>query len=388
MRLPTGVSLCAFGITLLSVIALLYQNSQSNKAAIYQQNERIQQLSKDLSELSKNIELLESEDQYVTNKKLETDIAATHKVFNKAKVSYEKMVDAKSQLKNTTFDKDFAQIITYLGDLNYASAESKLAKLDTDINTALAQLQALKGIDVASLTLAAEPPGSGYRRQKVAVDGREYVVDVATGDLGSTKVIVDTASNETCGNDCPVLALGDYAARNGAWAAVNGSYFCPASYPSCAGKTNSFDLLVMNKNKVYFNSDNNVYSTNPAVIFMGGSVRFVGKAQEWGRDTGIDSMLSNYPLLLMNGVSQFGGNDDSKMISSSNRSFVASKGNTVYIGVIHGVSVVGSAQVLKAMGMEHAMNLDSGGSTAMWVRGSYKVGPGRNIPNAILFISK
>jgi len=30
---------------------------------------------------------------------------------------------------------------------------------------------------------------------------------------------------------------------------INGSFFCPADYPTCAGKTGSFDLLVMNKNK-------------------------------------------------------------------------------------------------------------------------------------------
>jgi len=29
--------------------------------------------------------------------------------------------------------------------------------------------------------------------------------------------------------------------------------FCPSTYPQCAGKTNSFDTLLMNKNKVYFN---------------------------------------------------------------------------------------------------------------------------------------
>lgn len=31
--------------------------------------------------------------------------------------------------------------------------------------------------------------------------------------------------------------------------------------------------------------------------------------------------------------------------------------------------------------------LDNGGSTALW-SGGYKVGPGRNLPNVILFVSK
>ena len=35
--------------------------------------------------------------------------------------------------------------------------------------------------------------------------------------------------------------------------------------------------------------------------------------------------------------------------------------------------------------MSEALNLDQGGSTALW-SGGYRVGPGRNIPNAILFV--
>jgi exopolysaccharide biosynthesis protein len=59
-----------------------------------------------------------------------------------------------------------------------------------------------------------------------------------------------------------------------------------------------------------------------------------------------------------------------------------------YIGIIRGASVATAAKVLVAMGIEHAMNLDSGGSTALWVNGSYKAGPGRDIPNAIVFVRK
>ena len=143
----------------------------------------------------------------------------------------------------------------------------------------------------------------------------------------------------------------------------------------------------MNKDKVYFNSDNNVYSNNPAVIFGGGYIRFVSAASQWGRDTGIDSMISNYPLLVSGGNVVFGGDDDPKKGSKGNRSFVANKGNTVYIGVVRSATVAESARVMKALGMENALNLDNGGSTALW-SGGYKVGPGRNLPNAILFVSK
>jgi len=326
---------------------------------------------------------LENQDQYQINQALQTQVAQTKQVFNQAITVYEKLTD----LKKPNLEKDFATILNDLSTLNYATAAAKLAKLDTDIDQAVIAAQAVKGIDIASLTLSTTPPATGYQRQRVNVDGKDFVVDIVAGDLNSTRVIVDTASDSDCRDNCPVLPLATYVSRNGAFAGVNGTYFCPASYPSCAGKTNSFDLLVMNKNKVYFNSDNNVYSANPAVIFSDSSARFVARAQEWGRDTGVDGVISNFPLLLLGGQVQFGGDDDPKKSSVASRPFIATKGSVAYIGIVRGVTVAQCAKVLQSMGMENAMNLDSGGSTALWA-GGYKAGPGRDIPNAILFIRK
>ena len=143
----------------------------------------------------------------------------------------------------------------------------------------------------------------------------------------------------------------------------------------------------MNKNKTYFNSGNNVYSGNPAVIFGGNYIRFVGTVSEWGRDTGPNGVLSNFPLLLSGENISFGGDEDPKKGSKGNRSFVGATGSTVYIGVVHNATVAEAARVLSAMGMQGALNLDSGGSTALWNSG-YKVGPGRDIPNALLLVRK
>ena len=228
------------------------------------------------------------------------------------------------------------------------------------------------------------PPNAGYSRQSVSTDGGIFTVSIVSADISSTRVIVDTASTSDCGSNCPVLSLSDYVARNNGFAGINGTYFCPKDYASCAGKENSFDLLVMNKDKYYFNSGNNVYSNNPTVIFGSGYIRFVTSGSQWGRDTGVNGVLMNYPLLVFNGNITFGGDDDPKKGSKGNRSFVANKGNIVYIGVVHSATVAESARVMKSMGMDNALNLDNGGSTALWY-GGYKLGPGRQIPNAIIF---
>lgn len=214
------------------------------------------------------------------------------------------------------------------------------------------------------------------------------LVDVVAADLNSARVVVDTASDGTCGNDCPVASLGDFAARSGAFAAINGPYFCPASYPSCAGKTNSFDTLIMNKNKVYFNSDNNVFSSVPAVIFSGSSAWYVGQSLQWGRDTGVDAVIAAQPMLLSDGNVVYGGDNEAKRAGKGSRSFIGSTGSTVYIGVVHNANVAEVARVLKTMGVQNALNLDSGGSTALWSGGNYLVGPGRSTPFGILLLRK
>lgn len=227
-------------------------------------------------------------------------------------------------------------------------------------------------------------PNSGYSRQVVQTDAGSFTVSIIAANTATTKVIVDTASSSDCVSNCPALSLSEYVTRNGGWAGINGSYFCPKDYPSCSGKENSFDLLVMNKDKYYFNSANNVYSTNPVVGFRDGSVSFVSAGSQWGRDTSLNGVLMNYPLLVYGGNITFGGDDDPKKGSKGARSFVANRGSIVYIGVVHSATVAESARVMKALNMDNALNLDNGGSTALW-HGGYKVGPGRAIPNAIIF---
>ena len=268
-----------------------------------------------------------------------------------------------------------------------ASLDKEIIRLQSPSPTPINTDSSEKTTTMQSTPTNNTPPGSGYSRQAVQSEIGTYTLDIISADLSSTRVIVDTASESDCRDNCPVLSLADYVGRNGAFAGINGSYFCPASYPSCAGKTNSFDTLLMNKNKVYFNSENNVYSNVPVAVFGNGFARFISASSGWGRDTSIDAVIANQPLLLSGGNVVFGGDGDPKKGSKGSRSFIGNKGNTVYIGVVHNATVAEVAYVLKALGLENALNLDSGGSTALW-SGGYKAGPGRYIPNAILFVNR
>ncbi len=360
----------------------------------YKISPQIIALNASLTQTREELDELKEQDQYKINKSLEEKIKLTDDTYKKTVTSYEKLLDLKAQKEDTKeLDELFTTTLSYLSELNYSSAGAKLTSLNSEITkryqklaTAALPTSPATNAPAASVTSNA-PPSSGYSFQAVKTDNGTFNVAIIAADLNSTRVIVDTASDSDCGNNCPVMALGDYVARSGAFAGINGPFFCPAEYPSCAGKTNSFDTLLMNKNKHYFNSDNNKYSTVPLVYFSGNSMGARGQSLDWGRDTGVDSVIANHPLYISGGNNNFGGSSDPKLTSRGPRTFIANKGSMAYMGIVYSATSSDAAAVLKALGMDNALGLDQGGSTALW-SGGYKAGPGRALPAAVLFVRK
>lgn len=344
---------------------------------------------KQLAHVAKELKDLKNQDQYKRNEELQKTIKNIEDTYSKSVSLYEKLLDLKLQVKDTSdLDKLLAESISFLSKRNYASAGADLDTLAANIQKENDKLVAATAANVpANVPSSNAAPGSGFSQQSVNTDAGSFVVDIIAADLNSTRVIVDTASDGDCSNNCPVLPLATYVGRSGAFAGINGTFFCPTEYPSCAGKTNSFDTLLMNKNKVYFNSANNVYSTVPLVYFTGNTMGVRGHSSDWGRDTGVDSVIAMQPLLVSGGNIVYSDSSDPKFTSKGTRGFIAAKGNTVYIGDVLNATMGESAKVMKALGMDNALNLDEGGSTALWF-GGYKLGPGRNIPNAVLFVHK
>lgn len=345
-------------------------------------------IQKQLADQISQYQILSQSDQLLINKQLTAEITQIKSLYKSLETTYELINDLRAQnTKTTDFDKRFAEIFNLIGQFKYSESSDKLKLLTIDLQKKTADLAAIPKIPVNVPVNNTAPTSAGSNRQTVDLNGTQYLVDIISADLSNTKIIVDTASNSTCGNNCPVDSLGAFAARSGAFAGINGPYFCPEAYPACAGKTNSFDTLLMNKNKVYFNSDNNVYSSVPVAIFSSTS-RFIEQSSQWGRDTSVDSVIAGQPLLVFNGVSRFTDDGDIKKSGKGNRSFVGASGNTVYIGIVHNASVADAALVLTKMGINNAINLDSGGSTALWLNGKYLAGPGRNTPFGILFVRR
>lgn len=338
--------------------------------------------------LKREVETLRNEDLRKTNNGIKKEMADLKSSYKKALDVYNQLLDLRETSSSTQkFDSAFASILDSLAKDRLSESLDRSAKLSEDIKKEVAHLATLVKIPV-NVVEKNTPPGSGYSRQKVVVGNNGYLVDIIAADLNSTKVIVDTASDSTCTNDCPVLPLAEYVLRSGAFAGINGTYFCPDTYPDCVSKKNTFDVLVMNKKKTYFNSDNNVYSTVPVAVFSGNSARFIGESKDWGRDTSVDSVIANRPLLVWDGKAMFSGTGEPKEGVKGNRSFLANSGNMAYIGIVRGATVAETSTVLAEMGIKNAINLDSGGSSALWYGGTYKAGPGRNLPNVVLFVKR
>ena len=360
--------------------SIYYLNFSQNK--IKDLGNKNASLDKQLKNIDSKLAELKNQDQYKVNEGLKKDIKNIETTYKESLSSYERLLDLRVQkAKTADLENQFAKVLNYLSSLNYSSASADLKLLSENIKKVEDSLTQTETAQIANVTVNNSAPGSGFSQQKVSTDRGEFLVSIVAADLNSTRVLVDTASDGDCRDNCPTLPLATYVSRSGGFAGINGSYFCPPDYPSCAGKVNSFDTLLMNKNKVYFNSGNNVYSNVPLVYFTGNTMGVRGRSSDWGRDTGVDSVIAMQILLIS------GGNPTSADGGEAVRTFIGTKGSMVYIGIVYGASFSDAGTVLKTMGIDNALGLDQGGSTALWY-GGYKAGPGRNLPNAIVFVRK
>lgn len=226
-------------------------------------------------------------------------------------------------------------------------------------------------------------PIDGYSNITVATPRGNFSTQVLI--LNNPKMFTDTASDGNCADNCPVKPLADYATQDGAFAGVNGSYFCPDTYPDCQSKKNSFDFPVYNSRLNHWINEDKLFWDNRALIYQDGSqYRFVKNAKDFHGS--LSAGIANYPALLDKGNSVV--NDytlSDKQQARGTKVGLGLNGNRVFVVVAQNVDMDDFATVFKSLGALDALNLDTGGSTAFWYGGHYLAGPGRNLPNAVLF---
>lgn len=235
------------------------------------------------------------------------------------------------------------------------------------------------------------PPGTGLSTINVATQIGNFTATVLSLDLSGTRVVTDTANDSDCPNNCPVMNLQSYVARNGGFGGVNGSYFCPAAYPECSGKANAYDFPVYNSRLGHWlNGGNLFWSGRSMVYFDGSGGHYLQNASSFSG--GLISGIVNYPGLIDGGNVQI--DDNQSGLSDKQRAVGIKVGigirgsNNIMVVIAPSVNMQQFAHVFKSLGATGALNLDTGGSTALFYGGRYIYGPGRDIPNAIIFAPK
>jgi hypothetical protein len=235
------------------------------------------------------------------------------------------------------------------------------------------------------------PPesGLGYSNQSVSTARGTFNVHLIKERLSAVSVRTVTANASQCFSNCPAKPLADYVRENGAYAGINGTYLCPPDYADCASKVNSYDYAVYNSNLRRWINPGALVGQNGLALWSGATATFYRRsyvyAQSPAASAPITAGITMFPLLLQNGAvvdSEFEQTPAQKL--KGTKGSIGIDGTYLYLALVTGANITDSAYVLQALGVRDALNLDGGGTSAMWIGGSYKVGPGRLLPNAIV----
>lgn len=268
------------------------------------------------------------------------------------------------------------------------------------------------GLGITNANLALIPAASGQppilpvvaaaAKVNITTSRGTYAVNQLTlsADSLSYKIMTDTGNTSDCATNCTVYSLATYVGRRNASAGIHGTYFCPPDYSTCANQVNFYFYPVFNSfSKVMINQARIKYTTQPMIVFdTTNTPHYLAQSKDFDtvseyearNNLTVQAAISNGPMLVVNGQNVVNTNElDSKQATvKSYRGAIGWKGTTTYLFVVAGATVTDAAVVADAMGLDYAMNLDGGGSTALYNAGAYILGPGRSLPNAIVVVPK
>ena len=216
------------------------------------------------------------------------------------------------------------------------------------------------------------------------------------------KVLTLAAEPRPCPEGiCAAQPLQAFLEAGQGFAAINGSYFC--SNDDCGGFNSYFSPLYESRWELMINRDKmSLPTTGPIAVIDNTNhwhyfkdVRDFVSPENFQAITGqnVSAALSNQPRILENGKNIL---DASKLTATqkirSTRQALAYKdtprhrnqGN-LYLISLSNATLEDLAAVLEKLHFDNALNLDGGGSAALIYENKFLVGPGRDIPNAIVF---
>ncbi|MFH1170955.1 MAG: phosphodiester glycosidase family protein [bacterium] len=266
------------------------------------------------------------------------------------------------------------------------------------------------GVGISAANLAAIPLGEALnepitndqrlQRYTLVLDRGSFPITVSRLNRSAFRLVTDTADANDCHADCTSQPLAAYAVENDAVYGIHGSYFCPPDYPSCANRINAFlppfynsalDRM-MNEDALPFHTGPMIVQTSDGGIsYFHRTVDFGWTVADYEQRTkkNVVAAAANYPSLVENGTVVVDSEPiEDKQRLKATRGAIGYNSTKWFLVVAQSASVVDMASIMKSLGATYAMNLDGGGSVALLFDGTYAVGPGRRLPNAILFSAR
>ena len=251
---------------------------------------------------------------------------------------------------------------------------------------------------------------SGYEHKTIIIKEKEFKVDIIKIDLSNPnlQIITDTAEpapNSTLSSGSGEIGarpLAEFVLKNRGFAGINGTYFC--SDNNCGARNYYFYPVYNSISEQMINKDQLKYwTTGPIMVFDDNNNFYYFKdSREFGSvfdfedkyGVKLQAAIGNKPRLIEEGMNLLIEWDlDSKQKNTKAvRNAIAYKENPaksgkgiIYLVAARNATVPDLADIVKKIGAQYALNLDGGYSSALWYNDEYMFGPGRDIPNAVIF---
>jgi exopolysaccharide biosynthesis protein len=239
---------------------------------------------------------------------------------------------------------------------------------------------------------------TSYERKKIKTKFGDFTTDIITIDLTdpNISIITETADNHNCKKNCRARTLQSFVETSNAFAGMNGTYF-----DTSRSKLNYYFFPVFNSNsKKFINEDQLKYpTTGPIMAFDTNNKFYYFKdsrefksvaAFEKKFGVKLQAAIGNKPRLIEEGWNYLidWEVDHNQATVKTSRNAIAYKDNKLYLVVTQKTTVPDLAEVLTELKMQYAINIDGGYSTALFYDGKMMSGPGRDIPNVIMFSYK
>jgi exopolysaccharide biosynthesis protein len=247
---------------------------------------------------------------------------------------------------------------------------------------------------------------SKYEHKTITTAEGTFNSDIIEIDLTNPrlKIVTDvavpfpTASSSKDKGPFGATTLAKFVTRENGFAGINGTYFCSSSgcgasnyyfYPVYSARlgqlVNDSELKYWTTGPIF------AFDTNNKFYYFKDSREFKSvKDFETTYGVKLQAAIGNKPRLIQDSMNYLidWELDKSQKEGKYTRNAIGYKDNKIFLVIAYGVNMQNLGTIMQSLGVQYALNLDGGYSAALWYNDEYMVGPGRNIPNAIVFAEK